>query len=316
MMSDSLWKLLLGLKNDVYHAQNSIRNILVSNDYNSINIPDTTSPKTTDILIQIKAASVSPDWRCTILSVKENGWIQTIQKGEADTQVINQLLLYLPFCIAPLLTKNRKRALSLSHFAQTLDGHIATQTNHSKWIGNQENLVHAHRIRAVVDAVIIGNKTLLEDQPQLTVRHVEGKNPAKVVIGNSNYCEKSLTASGCKVFRITTNDISNCQNEQIEYIQLKNGNGRMKSEDILSELHKKGIYSVLIEGGSYTSSIFLAERNIDILQLHISPMLFGSGLKAFNLPSINTVNECCSFEHHFYHPIGDAIMFTGFVTPN
>jgi diaminohydroxyphosphoribosylaminopyrimidine deaminase/5-amino-6-(5-phosphoribosylamino)uracil reductase len=313
MISDSLWKLLLELKNDVYAAKNSIHNILISGDSSSTNIPVNSLPKAIDILIQMTPEVPPSHWECTVLFVKENGWIHVVQQGKADAQVVSQLLLYLPFCIAPLLTKNRKKALSLSHFAQTLDGHIATKTNQSKWIGNQENLIHAHRIRAVVDAVIIGNKTLLEDQPKLTVRLVEGENPAKVVIGNSDYCEKSLTASGSRVFRITTNDISNCQNENIEYIQLKAEDGRMKSEDILAELHKKGVYSVLIEGGSYTSSIFLNERNIDILQLHISPMLFGSGLKAFNLPSIDLVDECCSFEHHFYHPIGDAIMFTGFV---
>lgn len=312
MMCNSLWKLLLGLKSDVYATKDSIHNILISGYNSHINVPDNHPTQPTDILIRFTAVSQSSHYECTVLFVKENGWVQVIQQGKANTQTIDQLLLYLPFCIAPILTKNRKKALSLSHFAQTLDGHIATLTNHSKWIGNHENLVHAHRIRAVVDAVIIGNKTLLEDQPQLTVRHVEGKNPAKVVIGNSNYCEASLTASGCKVFRITTNDVSNYQNSKVEYIQLQNDNGRIKSEDILSELHKKGIYSVLIEGGSYTTSIFLDEKNIDILQLHISPMLFGSGLKAFNLPSINTVNESCSFEHHFYHPIGDAIMFTGF----
>ena len=57
----------------------------------------------------------------------------------------------------------KKKTLSISHFAQSVDGFIATKTKHSKWIGNQENLIHAHRLRAMVDAVIIGNNTLKDD---------------------------------------------------------------------------------------------------------------------------------------------------------
>ncbi len=311
-MPETLWKILLDLKKEIYGHQGPINQILIRQEQIVINPAN--QPAQHEILVQVSHQAPDSQWTCCILYVKENGLVQLIQRGSADQNRINQLLLFLPFCMAPILTRNKKKSLSISHFAQSLDGHIATNTNNSKWIGNDENLIHAHRLRALVDAVIIGNKTLLEDQPKLTVRHVEGQHPVRVVIGSSDYSADSLTSCcGGKVIRITGTENAACEHQGVEYIQLERKGKYILSADILHSLYEKGIYSVLVEGGSYTSSIFLKERSIDILQLHISPLLFGSGIKTFNLPTIDQVDECCSFEHHFYHPVGDAIMFTGFV---
>ena len=60
-----------------------------------------------------------------------------------------------------------------------------------------------------------------------------------------------------------------------------------------------------------TTSHFLQERSIDIVQLHIAPLIFGSGLESFSLPSISTVDEAIRFDHFYYKPIGDTFMFVG-----
>lgn len=312
MITDSLWKLLLQLKDAVYASSTiDISHIHLQGNRIILNSDEIVLEK--DILISIQGELPFQETSCTILKVNDNGWIDVIQKGLTEQSSIKQLLLYLPFCLAPSLTSRKKKALSISHFAQSLDGHIATESNHSQWIGNDENLVHAHRLRALVDGIIIGNTTLLEDQPKLTVRHVEGENPIRIVIGNTKHSEESLTScSKSPIIRITNKDFTPCQQSHIDYIQLDGIGRSIKTADILQALHNKGIYSVLIEGGSYTSSIFLKENNIDMLQLHIAPLLFGSGIKTFKLPPIAEVGDSCSFDRHFYHTIGDAIMFTGF----
>src|SRR5262249_34653096 len=65
---------------------------------------------------------------------------------------------------------------------QSIDARIATPAGHSHYINGEAGLIHLHRLRALVDAVVIGAGTALADDPQLTVRRVEGPNPARVII--------------------------------------------------------------------------------------------------------------------------------------
>ena len=70
----------------------------------------------------------------------------------------------------------------VGQIGQSLDGRIATESGHSKYINGPAGLTHLHRLRALVDAVVIGVGTAIADDPQLTVRRVSGQQPARVVI--------------------------------------------------------------------------------------------------------------------------------------
>src|SRR3954470_23897897 len=70
----------------------------------------------------------------------------------------------------------------VAQIGQSLDGRVATETGHSHYINGPAGLAHLHRLRALVDAVVIGVGTALADDPQLTVRRVRGPQPARVVI--------------------------------------------------------------------------------------------------------------------------------------
>ena len=94
---------------------------------------------------------------------------------------------YIPFVLNYFKAIKSEKSYVVSHFAQSLDGKIATSTGHSKWIGNQENLVHAHRMRALCDGILVGANTYLRDNPRLTVRNVEGDDPVKIILGNSSF---------------------------------------------------------------------------------------------------------------------------------
>ena len=70
----------------------------------------------------------------------------------------------------------------VAQIGQSLDGRVATETGHSHYINGPAGLAHLHRLRALVDAVVVGVGTALADDPQLTVRRVSGPHPARVVI--------------------------------------------------------------------------------------------------------------------------------------
>src|SRR5438128_40350 len=69
------------------------------------------------------------------------------------------------------------RPITVGQIGQSLDGRIATLSGHSQYINGPEGIAHLHRLRALVDAVVVGAGTVRADDPQLTVRHVSGPNP-------------------------------------------------------------------------------------------------------------------------------------------
>src|SRR3954470_14954193 len=94
----------------------------------------------------------------------------------------------------------------VAQIGQSLDGRIATETGHSHYINGPEALAHLHRLRALVDAVVIGIGTALADNPQLTVRRVAGPQPARVVIdarGRLPSGAKLLAADGARRLVVT-----------------------------------------------------------------------------------------------------------------
>ena len=309
-MTDISWQILLSLKEFVYqNLSKKIYSIWVDRkgfELNQIN------PKSENgFQILFGKNGVTPQTPTVIIS--ENGLIHFYNFEKSELFSVEQLELYLPFCLAPLLRLKAKTPLTITHFAQSLDGYIATLSNHSKWIGNDENLIHAHRLRALVDAVVIGNNTLESDEPKLTVRHVAGKDPKKVVIGNSDQKIDSLIGDSQKAIRVISSQNSLESNCVYECVRVKSEALHMSTQSILEALYEKNIYSILIEGGCFTTSNFLKEGSIDMLQLHISPMIFGSGIKTFSLPEIGKVGEAKNFEKSFYSKMGDGMMFTGFL---
>jgi diaminohydroxyphosphoribosylaminopyrimidine deaminase/5-amino-6-(5-phosphoribosylamino)uracil reductase len=214
---------------------------------------------------------------------------------------INFLKLYLPYCLSSIIANQQQKSFVVSHFAQTLDGKIATHLGSSKWIGNQENLIHSHRMRALCAGIMVGAKTYEVDAPQLTVRLVEGSNPIKIVVSKNNQLRTSL-------------------NDDILWISDGvdvRDDGILNCEQIVKDLFAKGIYSVYLEGGAHTTSQFLATKNINVLQLHISPIILGSGINNFSLFPVNEISEGIKFTNYQYFIIGSELMFVGeFFKPN
>ncbi len=214
---------------------------------------------------------------------------------------------YLPYCFGSVYARKWGRAFAVTHLAQSLDGKIATLSGDSNWIGSRGNFLHAHRMRALCDSVLIGSKTLRRDHPQLTVRHVRGDNPKRIVLGSSGEGIESLTPSRADpVLLIGTENGS--LNEGVRTLPLPRDNGFIPTLTILKALFDLGIYSVYIEGGGLTASRFLEENMVDVLQLHISPMIIGSGVSSFSLPPAQDISSSVHFRSHYFVRVDDAVM--------
>jgi len=230
-------------------------------------------------------------------------------------EFIQMIKTYAPYCFASVYAKRWKRAFAVSHLAQTLDGRIATVAGDSKWIGSRGNFIHAHRMRALMDGIVIGSKTLMKDKPQLTVRHVPGKNPCPVIIGSSLRILKCfLHDRNEPIFFVTSK--TQVQDQRIRALVLDRINGIIKGSEILKSLYSQGIHSVYIEGGSFTTSHFLEDESVDVLQLHVSPLMLGSGINSFNLPVIQNISSAVQFRDSKFLPVDKGIMFIGIPDSN
>lgn len=181
----------------------------------------------------------------------------------------------------------------IGQLGQSLDGRIATPTGASKYINGQEALRHLHAIRAQVDAVIVGVGTAVADDPKLTTRHVEGSNPARIVLDPHGRMPADLTMISdgeADVYAVTCQGVTPPAGAKQIALQC-DGTGRISPDQIIRALAARGMTRLLVEGGAETLARFLNAGAIDELHLMLAPIVLGSGKTGLNLAPIETLDE-------------------------
>jgi len=182
----------------------------------------------------------------------------------------------------------------VAQFGQSIDARIATATGDSRYINGSEGLAHLHRLRALVDAVVIGVGTAVADDPQLTVRRVAGPSPARVILdpkARLPATARVLASDGIRRLLITAADASRVAMPGVEVVALPAGGGQIAPAAILAALAQRGFRRILIEGGADTVSRFLAARCLDRLHVVIAPIIIGAGPSSVSLPPIARVAD-------------------------
>lgn len=176
---------------------------------------------------------------------------------------------------------------------QSLDGRIATPTGHSHYINGPAGLDHLHRLRALVDAVLIGVGTALADDPQLTVRRVAGPSPARVVLDPNRRLPDTarLFANDGARRIVIAAEPGGSPPPGVECIGLQRQAGDIAPAAILEALAGLGFRRILIEGGANTVSRFLAAGCLDRLHMVMAPIILGSGPAGLSLPPIERADQ-------------------------
>jgi len=199
----------------------------------------------------------------------------------------------------------------VGQLGQSLDGRVATPTGHSHYINGPAGLAHLHRLRALVDVVVVGIGTALADDPQLTVRRVAGPQPVRVVIDPSGRLPGSarlLAHDGVRRIILTGSGVRPKLPQGIEIVELPKSGGQIAPSAILAALKERGLRRVLIEGGADTVSRFLAAGCLDRLHVIVAPIVLGSGRAGLTLPPIERADQALRPPMHV-HRLDDEVLY-------
>ena len=163
-----------------------------------------------------------------------------VDVGVAADEVTAQLAPYLKH-------RTTGRPWVVLKLAATLDGRTAAPDGTSRWITGPEARADAHALRAESDAIVVGAGTVRADDPSLTVRHVEGRDPLRVVLGRA--------PAGARVHPC---------------VELDGDLGA-----VLDDLGRRGVVQAMVEGGATTAAAFHRAGLVDRYVLYLAPALMG-----------------------------------------
>lgn len=195
-------------------------------------------------------------------------------------------------------------------WAETADGFIdklrgSASEGEPLAISTPESLVAMHRLRACCDAIMVGSRTALLDNPSLTVRYWGGRNPLRLVIDRENSLPSTLRIFDGTVTTVlyTYTPVKEKYGKNVEQIALSAEKDFLSQ--ILSHLADMKINSLLVEGGANLLNLFLDSDLWDAIRVERNPSLFiGNGVRAPRIPEgVNEVVESCGGNeiHHFAH---------------
>jgi riboflavin-specific deaminase-like protein len=263
-------------------------------------------PITFGLDVRSELHPVTPEDRDAVIAWSPtSGWRSLLTADDARSELLN---LYLPICSA-----TSSRPMTIGHLGQSLDGFIATHSGDSQFVTGDDNIVHLHRMRALADAVVVGAGTVATDDPQLTVRHVAGANPLRVVFDPGRRLADT--------YRVFTDDtgpsVYVCSRTLVEPGETQLGAATIVGVDCddstggvfgtLRLLRERGCARVFVEGGGVTVSAFLQANLLDRLQIAIAPVIIGDGRPAIRLAPHARLRDCRRPSYRVFRMGGDVL---------
>ena len=183
----------------------------------------------------------------------------------------------------------KKRPYIILKWAQTQDGFIShwplPQDKEDNWITGKESKALVHQWRSQEQAILVGYNTLMNDNPQLTTRLAEGKNPIRLVLSRTIDLPTDLNIFKSDAKTIIFNPLKDEVKNNIEFVKI---DWNKKAQEVLDYCFKNSISSVIVEGGTNTIYNFMNINAWDEAQVFVNPTKkFEHGISA---PEINLTN--------------------------
>jgi diaminohydroxyphosphoribosylaminopyrimidine deaminase/5-amino-6-(5-phosphoribosylamino)uracil reductase len=220
-----------------------------------------------------------------------------------------------------LLWVTEKRPFVSLKFAETLDGKLATTARDSHFVTGKEAHVYSHYLRKIHDGILVGIGTVLDDDPELTTRLVEGKDPVRIILDSKARIPltakvlqgeaKTLVVTGPEADADTCRALAERKN--VTVISLPCNEGKIEINALLQALYEQGLTSVLVEGGSEVLGSFLDAGAADRVYAFIAPKLVGgqAALPAIGGKGISVMARCASVTEPELLTLGVDWLITG-----
>lgn len=188
---------------------------------------------------------------------------------------------------APFLTyMTQSRPWILLKVAQSLDGRIALANGQSRWITGERSRKEVHRLRAELDAVMVGSQTVIEDDPELTVRHLRGRDPLRIIVDSALRIAPTAKvlhqANRLRTWVLTTTGAPQENRSALEATGATlldcpaGADGRVDLPAATKLLASRGVASLFVEGGGTLHASFIRAGLCDRFIVCMAGMLIGA----------------------------------------
>ena len=212
----------------------------------------------------------------------------------------------------------------IAKWAMTLDGKIATRTGDSKWISSEESRLYVHKKRAMIDGIVVGIRTVQRDNPLLTCRMKDGRNPKRVVVdarADIPLCSQLVqTVKDADVFIATTSAapierIKKLERFGCKIIELKKGPKGVDTLSLIQALGAMNFTNVLIEGGGTLLGTFFDKELVDKVMVFVAPHIVGGAEAKAPVMGIGVekITESLHLEDVLVSRFGEDILIEGMV---
>ncbi|MEP1094926.1 MAG: bifunctional diaminohydroxyphosphoribosylaminopyrimidine deaminase/5-amino-6-(5-phosphoribosylamino)uracil reductase RibD [Cyclobacteriaceae bacterium] len=170
----------------------------------------------------------------------------------------------------------KNRPFVILKWAQTSDGFIARENFDSKWISNEKSRQLVHKWRSEEDAILVGTNTAIHDNPSLTVREWEGRNPTRILLDSNLEVDQDTNLFNREASTLIFNTSLEKEEGLNKWVKIED----ITAKSILRKLHEQNIQSIIVEGGTQTLNSFIEEDCWDEARIFTASEKFGSGISA------------------------------------